>query len=137
MRMAVWLAAALLAASAPAAAQGPIETSGTVTHRRADAHFPERIGEFPRQSANQFDESGNDISASYWLVRGDERLLVTVYIYPSGPMGNADARERQCEAEFDGVGAAIVQNNGSARLADESEPPAVAGVAPAHAQPSD
>ena len=130
MRFAGLIGAALLAlGNLPATAQGPIDESGTVTHRRADARFPERIGEFRRDSVRQFDPAGDDIAASYWLVRGEDRLLVTVYIYPAGRFGLPGSRAEQCAAEFEGVGAAIVQNNGSARRIDAGEPPPVEGVA--------
>ena len=124
--------AILLAFSAAtASAQGEINDRGTITHRRADTQFPERIGDFRRDGVRQYDPAGEDISASYWLVRGDDRMLVTIYIYPTGRMGSAGSREQQCEAEFADVGAAIVQNNASARLAEEGAAPAVEGVAPA------
>ena len=127
--------AILLAFSAAtASAQGEINDRGTITHRRADTQFPERIGDFRRDGVRQYDPAGEDISASYWLVRGDDRMLVTIYIYPTGRMGSAGSREQQCEAEFADVGAAIVQNNASARLAEEGAAPAVEGVAPALAR---
>ena len=130
-----WMFSILLALSAAAAsAQGEITDRGTITHRGADAHFPERIGDFRRDGVRQFDSGGQDISASYWLVRGDDRLLVTIYIYPSGRLGTAGSREQQCEAEFADVGAAIVQNNASARLAEQGVAPAVEGVSPALAR---
>lgn len=127
MRMAVCLLAALVA-GVPAAAQGPIEARGTVTHRLADAHFPERLGEFRRQNVHQFDGDGADVSASYWLVRGGDRLLVTIYIYPAGRMGAAGSREQQCQAEFEGVGAAIVHQNRTARATGEGAAPVADGV---------
>ena len=127
--MKLWAALfALLAA--PAGAQGPIDTPGTVTHRPAGAHFPERIGEFQRQSVRQYDPAGEDISASYWLVRGDDRLLVTVYVYPSERVRMPGSREARCRSEFDGVGAAVVQHNATARELAAAAAPAVEGVAP-------
>ena len=130
-----WMWLLLLAFSAAtASAQGEIDTRGTVTHRPADAHFPERIGDFRRDGVTQFDSAGEDMSASYWLVRGDDRMLVTIYIYPSGRLGAPGPRERQCDAEFADVGAAIVQNNGSAHLVEQGAAPAVEGVAPALAR---
>lgn len=127
MGMKAW--AALLAfVAAPVSAQGPIDTPGTVTHRPAGAHFPERIGEFQRQSVRQYDPAGADISASYWLVRSDDRLLVTVYVYPSDRVRMPGSREARCRAEFDGVGAAIVQNNATAREVGAAAAPAAEGV---------
>ena len=135
MRTMRWMCLLLLAFPAAAAtAQGEIATRGTVTHRPADAHFPERIGDFQRSNVRQYDSAGEDISASYWLVRDDDQLLVTIYIYPSGRRGTAGSREEQCEEEFEGVGAAIVGHHASARLADEGAAPAVEGVPPALAR---
>ena len=66
MKARFWFLAALASlASAPAAAQKPLDQPGTVSHSRADAHFAEQVGEFRRTSVVQYDEDGHDISASY------------------------------------------------------------------------
>lgn len=135
MGMKFW-APLLALLAAPASAQGPIDTPGTVTHRPAGAHFPARIGEFQRQSVRQYDPAGEDISASYWLVRGDDRLLVTIYVYPSDRVPVPGSREARCRAEFDGVSAAVVRNNATAREVGAATAPAVEGVAPALAHRS-
>ena len=83
MKARFWILAVLAALpSAPAAAQKPLDQPGTVSHRRADAHFVERVGEFRRTSVVQYDEDGHDISASYELVRrrrpaGADRLRLS------------------------------------------------------------
>src|SRR4030095_12833353 len=109
MKARFWILAALAALSfAPAAAQKPLDQPGTVSHRRADAHFAERVGEFRRTSVVQYDEEGHDISASYELVRPDGRLVLPVYVYPAATVTalptsaeTADvARSMLCNQEF-------------------------------------
>ena len=134
-----WLAAAwILVSFAPAAAQQRIDRPGTIDHVAADAHFPEQVGEFRRSTALQYDQRGDDMSASYVLAHGDDRLVVTVYVYPAvrtetgpgpAPSGEA-ARAALCRREFAGVGEAIEtqpQYRGARRL-EQGAAPAIEGV---------
>ena len=133
MKLRLWIAAALLAAcAAPAAAQPrDIGRPGTVAHRAAGAHFPERIGELERQNVVQYDEAGTDISAMYELHRGDDHLRLSVYVYPAAVAAGADAaRANLCRTELDMVGQVIEhqpQYRGARRIEDGAAP-AVEGV---------
>src|SRR5688572_18952660 len=84
MKLYVWIAATLLAALATPAAAQPrdIDRPGTVSHAASAAHFPERVGELRRSNVTQYDAAASNVSASYNLVRGGDRLLITVYVYP-------------------------------------------------------
>lgn len=86
---------------APVAAQGRIERPGTIPHEAARTAFPERIGEFRRVNAVQYDASGLDISAGYDLVRPDGRLHLTVYVYPARQQDGGSDNVRNCRAEFE------------------------------------
>lgn len=131
MRIRNWILAALIALPAVAApAQGPIETPGTVSHRAADAHFPERVGDFRRANAFQYDAAGEDMSASYALARGGDRLLVTVYVYPASRLTAGASPAQQCEGEFRDVADAVTARNPTARQTDRQAAPAVADVEP-------
>jgi hypothetical protein len=138
--------AALALFAGPAAAQQRIERRGTIAHAAAGAHFPERIGEFRRTSAYQYDRSGQDISASYVLNRGDRALVVTVYVYPAARIGSApDPKSREsaevsraalCDREFRNVQAAIGDNHRDAEMVEEGEAPAAEGIGRALARRS-
>jgi hypothetical protein len=128
MKARFWILAALAALpSAPAAAQKPLDQPGTVSHRRAEAHFVERVGEFRRTSVVQYDEDGHDISASYELVRGDGRLVLTVYVYPATEAAET-ARPTLCNQEFNNVRQVIGQQYGGATMTEEGPAPAMTGI---------
>jgi hypothetical protein len=130
----LWIFAALLAAPlAPAAAQPSIDAPGTVVHRAADAHFPERVGGFRRSEIRQFDAAGEDIGATYNLVRPEGRLVLSVYLYPpqrSFP-SSRDGRRAQCSREFDQVTAVITQQHKGAQRIEEGGATPVDGADPA------
>lgn len=118
MRLGHWIAAATLAfALAPAASAQPrsIDRPGTIPHRAANTYFPERIGEFERSEMIQYDETGADLSASYNLVRGEDRLLISVYLYPAPRLASAPelnrsedvARAHMCRQLMTDVGRVI------------------------------
>jgi len=140
MKLHLWIAAALLAAFAvPAAAQPrDIGRPGTVAHRAAGAHFPERIGELERQNVVQYDEAGTNISAMYELHRGGDHLRLSVYVYPAAAVAAAPGsgqaadveRANWCRTELDMVGQVIEnqpQYRGARRIEDGAAP-AVEGV---------
>ncbi len=140
MKPRLCLAAILLAVSSvPAAAQPrDIGRPGTITHSAAGAHFPERVGEFRRASVVQYDEGGTNVSASYNLVRGDGRLVLSVYVYPASAIGTAPgsggtaagARASLCDRELRNVGV-IIENQPQyrgARRIEEGSAPAVEGI---------
>jgi hypothetical protein len=128
------VAALLAAAATGAAAQQRIDRPGTIAHAAADAHFPERVGEFRRGNVHQYDEAGRDISATYNLVRPTGRIVLSIYIYPASRLGQTDGAEQSrvalCGREFDGVRGAIeAQNAGALKLHQGTAPP-VAGIEP-------
>ena len=126
MRLRVWLAAALILAE-PATAQQMINEPGPVAHGSADAVFPVRVGDFRRTSVVSYRPDRSDMSAGYSLPLSGGRLIVTVYIYPSATGGD---RAANCRAEFEGVGEAIGQSYGGARLIENGPAPAITGVEP-------
>lgn len=143
MRPSHWIAAAALAfALVPAASAQPrsIERPGTVSHPGANAHFPERVGEFQRSDVVQYDADGNDVSASYNLVRGGDRLLISVYVYPApqvasapGSRSTADvARARLCRQQMTDIGL-VIENQPQyrdTRRVENGAAAAVAGLGP-------
>lgn len=140
MKLHVWIAASLLPVFATPAAAQPrdIDRPGTVSHAAAAAHFPERVGDFRRSNVTQYDEAANNVSASYNLVRGGDRLLITVYVYPvaavqaaPGSARTADvARATLCRQELRMVGQVVENQHPDARRIDEGAAPAVDGVGP-------
>ena len=131
MRIRIPIAAALLAlALAPALAQGPVETPGPVAHRAAGAVFPERVANFRRTNVYQYDSAGEDMSASYILARGSDRVLVTVYLYPASRLGPGD-RTELCRREFGNVTQAILTGYREPQRQPDAAAPAVEGVEPA------
>lgn len=137
------LAAALLLA-APAAAQRRIDDAGPVRHRAADAVFAPQVGEFRRTSTVSYRPDDSDMSASYVLARGGDRLLITVYIYPAGGVAvgptsveSAEAaRALLCRSEFEGVGQAVAQAHRGAEAVESGPAPAPQGLPPAFAHRS-
>lgn len=134
MRIIALLAALLTAA--PVAAQQRIDRPGPVAHGQAHAVFPEQVGTFRRANVVSYGANGNDISASYNLVRDGGRLLITIYIYPAariaaGPSGGDAAevaRAARCLAEFQGVNGAVAQAHGGARPLESGPASAPTGV---------
>jgi hypothetical protein len=136
MRMSVAIAVAMLIASGATAAPTVIERPGTIVHGPADASFPERVGEFRRQNAHQYDSDGRDISATYNLARPEGRLVLSVYIYPapgvSGRGSTADAaRAELCRQSFEGISRAIEAQHQDVATIERGPAPAVKGVGPA------
>lgn len=132
MRIAGLITGASIALSAvTASAQVDISAPGTVVHSAAGARFPEQVGDFQRANVHQFDPDGIDLSASYVLARGEDRVIVTVYVYPAARLGSDGSAAERCEREFEGVGDAIEAHHGDARLAEQGPAPAIAGVEPA------
>jgi hypothetical protein len=140
MKLRIWISAALFAAIATPAAAQPrdIGRPGTVSHAAAAAHFPERVGDFQRSNVTQYDAAANNVSASYNLLRGGDRLLITVYVYPvagvqaaPGSARTADvARAALCRQELRLVGQVVETQHRCARRIDEGVAPAVEGVGP-------
>ena len=138
-----WIAAAALAfglGSAASAQPRSIDQPGDVAHPTAGTHFPEQVGEFVRSDVMQYDEVGTDVSASYNLVRGGDRLLISVYVYPAPTLRSAPGSERtadvaranMCRQEMTSVGQVIEnhpQYSGARRLED-GVAPAMEGVGP-------
>jgi hypothetical protein len=142
MKLFHWIAAGLLAIGlTPAAAQQRIDRPGPVAHPTAGTVFPERVGEFQRENVTQYDQAGADVSATYELARGNDRLRLSVYIYPApaveagpGSAQSADvARATLCRTEL-GVVGQVIENQPQyrgARRVEEGAAPAVEGVEPA------
>lgn len=135
---------ALVAAPLAAVAQGPITESGTITHRPASAHFPERVGPFRRVSAHQYDQAGTDVSASYRVDEGPNAVVLSVYVYPGPRVAAAPgsgstaavARATLCQEQFRGAVQAISTNAPGVEIRPvASQPaPAVDGVGPGLSQ---
>jgi hypothetical protein len=143
MRLAHWIAVATLAfALAPPVSAQPrsINRPGTIPHAAANAYFPERVGPFERSDVVQYDETGADVSASYNLVSGNDRLLISVYVYPAPRIGAASgsgstadvARANVCRQQMTDVGRVIETQPQyrDARRLEDGTAPAVAGLGP-------
>lgn len=80
------LAAALIASAAPAAAQsGDKENpAGDWRHAPSGVVFPKSFGHFAREKIHQFDDTGQDVSTTYFRRADDDKLgLVAIYVYPA------------------------------------------------------
>ncbi len=125
-----------LLAAAPSMAQQRIDRPGPIPHERARAIFPEQVGGFRRASVVSYGPNGDNMSASYNLVRDGGRLLITIYIYPAarigpGPGGGSSAdvaRATRCLAEFEGVNQAVTQAYGGTRPVENGPTAAPTGV---------
>ncbi|MGZ8998481.1 MAG: hypothetical protein ACXW2T_06455, partial [Allosphingosinicella sp.] len=105
--LAIALSLAGMAVHQPAAAQIAIAEPGTYHHRFANASFPVQVGEFQRADLHRYDDEARDVSANYNLRTSAGRLLITVYIYPSPPLGEgsgspATKQRKLCEQEYQG-----------------------------------
>ena len=77
-------------------------------HRATATRFPARVGDFQRTDVTEYDQTGNDASASYDLVRNGEKLMaVSIYLYPMEPSSGVAARDTLCRTEFAGIDDAI------------------------------
>lgn len=126
--MKIWFAAIALLFAAPAlAAAQPQEITapGTVLHPAARAGFPERVGDFQRAQVYRFQEG--DYGANYDLVRGEDRVRLSVYIYPAPPVARS-RRAATCEQIMQGVTAAIFQQHPDAELNEIGAAPAGPGT---------
>jgi hypothetical protein len=109
----ILLVLAAASAGRPAAAQQEVAAEGAYLHGPARAVFPLQVGEFRRAKIHRYDETGEDVSASYNLATPAGRLLITVYIYPAAAAALAD-RARLCDEEFGAVNSAISSQHDNA-----------------------
>jgi hypothetical protein len=126
MRMGVIIAGLLVAVglAGPAAAQQVIDEPGRIAHAAAETSFPVQLGSFRRTSVVRYDPRGADMSASYGLNQGGDRMVITVYLYPPTQAG----RDQQaCRSEFDGALQAIHSQQRGARIVERTAVPSVAG----------
>lgn len=131
-------AALLLSPAAPVDAQRAIEQSGAYVHRATEAVFAERVGDFRRSDLYQYDEAGDDVSATYNLMRPEGRLVLTVYVFPApappsagSPGERAAAKASLCGAMFEGAREVIAGQHAGARATEVGGATPAAGVAPA------
>ncbi|MFC4254521.1 hypothetical protein GRI97_03735 [Altererythrobacter xixiisoli] len=81
----------------PATAQTAIENAPDPwVHPATQTAFPEQVGKFQRTGLIDYSGDQNDASATYRLEKGDDRLTVTLYLYPRDPAVD-------CQTEFAGV----------------------------------
>jgi hypothetical protein len=125
----------LAAGFQPALAQTAIDEPGIYHHRFADAYFPVQIGEFRRADLHRYDDEARDVSGNYNLITPAGRLLITVYIYPSPPVGDASenraARQKQlCDREVDSFTSYLSEQHGGARPREDGEAMKVPDVDP-------
>lgn len=128
--MKIWFAAIALLFAAPAlAAAQPQEVTapGTVLHPAAHAGFPERVGDFQRAEVIRFQEG--DLGANYDLIRGEDRVRLSVYIYPA-PRVARGQRASACQEVMQGVTAAIFQAHPDAELNEIGAAPNAPGSEP-------
>jgi hypothetical protein len=128
--MKIWFAAIALLFAAPALAVAQpqdVSAPGTVLHPAARAGFPERVGEFRRGQVFRFQEG--DFGANYDLAQGDDRVRLSVYIYPA-PHVSRSQRVSACQEMMQGVTAAIFQQHPDAELNEIGAAPAAPGIEP-------
>ena len=128
--MKFWFAAIALLFAAPALAIAQpedISAPGTVPHPAAHAGFPERVGDFERGQVFRFQEG--DIGANYDLARGNDRVRLSIYIYPA-PRVSRGQRAEACQEVMQGVAAAIFQQYPGAEMNEIGAAPAAAGTEP-------
>ena len=128
--MKIWFAAIALLFAAPALAVAQpqdITAPGTVLHPAARAGFPERVGDFERAEVIRFQEG--DYGANYDLARGDDRVRLSIYIYPA-PRVSRTQRASACQEVMQGVTEAIFQQHPDAELNELGAAPLVPGTEP-------
>jgi hypothetical protein len=130
------LALLLVLAPTPAAAQPRlVQTDQPYVHQPSGMTFPTSVGAMPRIDVIEYSEDGQDVSAGYNIMEPDRRVAFTIYIYPAPPPADgtvgAEARERQCEAEFEGVKAQIYMHPGAKVIQEGS----IQSPSPHHPQP--
>ena len=95
-------------------------SDASLIHQRSGFSFPKQIGNFQREKATQYDQSGDDVSVGYNALNYAAPVAATVYIYPMYTSTiNAEFRARQAE---------IIANHTEAQLIKTS----VIDVTPRH-----
>lgn len=63
------------------------------THTQSGMYFPKSIGKFVRSNAKRFNQTGSDMSVSYWIRGENGSNYVSVYIYPAAAQWRPGAAE--------------------------------------------
>jgi hypothetical protein len=113
----------------PIAAQREVTVEGDYVHGPAHAVYPLQVGDFHRSEIYQYDELGEDVSASYNLATPEGRLLITVYIYPATP-AVAAVRASRCDEEFAAVNSVISTQHDNVAPIEEGAALPIRGVDP-------
>ena len=77
------IAALLALAPLPAAAQQEVSNPPDPwVHAATGTRFPATVGQFQRGRVVEYSDDGHDASVGYSMARDDDRLSVTLYVYP-------------------------------------------------------
>jgi hypothetical protein len=112
------LGAALLAlVAAPALGQQEVaDPPDPWLHAATLAPFPAEVAGFRRGRVIEYSADGRDASVGYHLARGDDRLTVTLYVYPT-------IAGRTCGQVFDAAKADVAQYQGAWLIGERREAP--------------
>lgn len=72
-----------------------LSVRGTYVHRATGIEFPELVVPFQRAMVCQYDRAGDDVSVGYVFNSDREPAVLTMYLYPSGPLSANNAADLQ------------------------------------------
>ncbi len=106
-----------------------IFAEGAYTHERSGMTFPLAVGDFRRSLVQRYDQDGLDLSAGYDLYLTQQKIAVTVYVYPAPPLVSigsppgtvASARTFLAKSEFEARKREVLQSRPGARLIEDTE----------------
>lgn len=106
-----------------------IFAEGAYTHERSGMTFPLAVGDFRRSLVQRYDQDGLDLSAGYDLYLTQQKIAVTVYVYPAPPLVSigsppgtvASARTFLAKSEFEARKREVLQSRSGARLTEDTE----------------
>ena len=106
-----------------------IFTEDAYTHERSGMTFPLSVGDFRRNLVQRYDQDGLDLSAGYDLYLRQQKIAVTVYVYPAPPLISigsppgtvVSARTFLAKSEFEARKREVLQSRPGARLIEDTE----------------
>ena len=114
------LGAALLVLALPASAQTEVaDPPDPWVHAATGTPFPAEAAGFRRSRVIEYSEDGRDAGVNYALSRGDEWLMVSLYVYPA-------FTDLDCKGTYEDARATVAAYRG-AKLLGEARDPAPSG----------
>lgn len=113
----VGLAAALLAlAPPPAAAQSEVpDPPDPWVHDATGTPFPAEVAGFHRSRVIEYSDDGRDAGVNYAMSRGDDRLTVSLYVYPT-------LSDLDCRGTYEDARGTVAAYDGALLLSEVRDP---------------